>query len=242
MRNPRIHVAIPVRVGDEFALPDGSARHVAQVLRMRAGDPLTLFNGDGHDYPAELLEVSRRDARVRITACTPLSNESPLRITLLQGISKGERMDWVMQKSVEIGVHAIVPVICERTVVRIDDHRSDKKLAHWRAVVISACEQSGRARIPEVFEPLRFADAIRQFQGLMLDPRAQSAIRLPDESTPHTALLIGPEGGLSDQEVDAAGHAGWIGARLGPRVLRTETAALTAMAVLQAGWGDLGSQ
>ncbi|MCB1734533.1 MAG: 16S rRNA (uracil(1498)-N(3))-methyltransferase [Gammaproteobacteria bacterium] len=245
MRNPRIHVDQRLGVGDEFALPEGPARHVAQVLRMRVGDALTLFNGDGNDYGGELLDVTRRDARVRIDTCNVVEKESSLRITLLQGISKGERMDWVMQKSVELGVHAIVPVVTERTVVRIDDSRSDKKLAHWQGVVISACEQSGRAVIPEVREPIRFAEAIAQFKGAVLDPLASISLTAgrPEaaQSPLAASLLIGPEGGLSDVEIDQAKQAGWVGARLGPRVLRTETAALAALAVMQASWGDLAN-
>lgn len=236
MRTPRLYVESALTAA-ELDLPEGPARHIAQVLRMRVGDAVTLFNGDGRDYAAELIDVGKRAARVRIGAAIEVDNESPLHITLLQGVSKGERMDWVMQKSVELGVHAIVPVITERTVVRVDDARSERKRAHWQAVVVGACEQSGRARLPAVHVPLKFADAIANWRGIVLDPTASAPPSAPPDH--ETALLIGPEGGLSDAEIAAALAAGWQGARLGPRVLRTETAALAALTALQARWGDL---
>lgn len=222
-----------------FALPESAARHVSQVLRMRAGGVLTLFNGDGNDYPAELIDVARRAARVKVNACTPLANESPLRVTLLQGVSKGERMDWVMQKAVELGVHRIVPVITGRTVVRVDDTRQAKRLAHWRGVVVSACEQCGRATVPAVDAPIHLDSALESFRGFVLDPLAMTTLAASGRDVTETSLLIGPEGGLSDPEIAAAVQRGWRNVALGPRVLRTETAALAALAVLQAGAGDL---
>ena len=239
MRNPRIHVEAALASGGEFALPEVAARHVVQVLRMRVGAALTLFNGDGKDYPAELIAVGRRDATVRIGAPEPVDNESPLRITLLQGISKGERMDWAIQKAVELRVARIVPVITERTVVRVDEARQAKRLAHWRGVVIAACEQCGRATIPEVDEPLDMTEVLTRFDGLVLDPLADTTLLAAARGMTGTALLIGPEGGLSDAEIQAACDQGWQNVALGPRVLRTETAALAALAVLQAGAGDL---
>lgn len=240
MAQPRIHVDMPLPEGAELALPDAAARHVAQVLRMRADEPLTLFNGDGHDYSAQLLTSTRRAASVRVTGRLAVDNESPLRVTLLQSVSKGERMDWVMQKSVELGVHEIVPVITERTVVRIDATRMTRKVAHWRGVVVSACEQCGRALVPEVREPLTLDEALTTFSGLLLDPLAQRSLVDIEVGGDDIALLIGPEGGLSEAELAQAAERGWWGVSLGPRVLRTETAALAALTALQLRAGDLG--
>ncbi|HET6396529.1 MAG TPA: 16S rRNA (uracil(1498)-N(3))-methyltransferase, partial [Pseudoxanthomonas sp.] len=148
MRLTRCHVDLPLRPGAEFVLPERAASHLARVLRLREGDPCVLFNGDGHDYAARLTAVGKREVRAQVLAATAVENESPLRIVLLQGIARGEKMDLILQKATELGVAAIVPVHGERTEVRLDAERAEKRLAHWRSVVASACEQSGRARVP----------------------------------------------------------------------------------------------
>ena len=239
----RIHVAAPLVVGATLELPDDAARHIAQVLRMRAGEALTLFNGEGGEYAAEIVEAGRRDVRVSIDRFDPVDRESRLEVTLAQCVSKGDRMDYTIQKAVELGVSRIVPVLSERSVVKLDAERWDKKLEHWRGVAVSACEQSGRTRLPEV-------TAIQKLDAWLAMP-PDSALRLvlaPTESVSlrtleaaaKIALLIGPEGGLSDKEIAAARQAGCIGIGLGPRVLRTETAGVATLAALQVLWGDLG--
>ncbi|RBG28639.1 16S rRNA (uracil(1498)-N(3))-methyltransferase, partial [Xanthomonas oryzae pv. oryzae] len=148
MRLTRSHVALPLHCDQEVALPEESANHLLRVLRLRQGDACILFNGDGSDYHARITVAGKRDARALVERVEPLSNESPLRITLMQGIARGEKMDLILQKATELGVAAIVPVIAERTEVKLDAARTEKRVAHWRSVVVSACEQSGRARLP----------------------------------------------------------------------------------------------
>lgn len=239
----RIHVAVPLAVGAELGLPDDAARHVAQVLRMRVGEALTLFDGHGGEYAAVIVEAGRREVRVRIGDHHPVDRESRLDITLVQCVSKGDRMDYTIQKAVELGVTRIVPVLSERGVVKLDAERWDKKLEHWRGVAISACEQSGRTRLPPVAAVQKLdtwlatpaAGALR----LVLSPTGSASLRRLELST-EIALLVGPEGGLSDNEIAAARRAGCIGIGLGPRVLRTETAGVATLAALQLLWGDLG--
>lgn len=239
----RIHVPAVPAVGATLALADDAARHVAQVLRMRAGESLTLFDGVAGEAAATIVEAGRREVTVRIDRLDAVDRESALDITLVQCVSKGDRMDYTIQKAVELGVTRIVPVLSERSVVRLDAERWDKKLEHWRGVAVSACEQSGRTRLPEVA-------AVQKLDAWLATP-AGEALRLvlaPTESVSlktlapaaRLALLIGPEGGLSDAEVAAARRSGCIGIGLGPRVLRTETAGVAALAALQLLWGDLG--
>lgn len=238
----RFFADIPLASGVRVDLPASAFRHAVQVLRLREADPLTLFNGDGQDYLARLSNVTKRAAQAEILESIPRSNESKLSLTLVQGVSKGERMDWAIQKAVELGVARIAPVITERCNVKLDAERWDRKLDHWRGVVISACEQSGRARVPELdgVMPLRdWLNRPRRPLALVLDPTAERTLDSFVGEPPSAELLIGPEGGLSDQEVALAAQAGFDRLKLGPRVLRTETAALTAIAVLQARFGDL---
>ncbi|WP_267123122.1 16S rRNA (uracil(1498)-N(3))-methyltransferase, partial [Xanthomonas sacchari] len=181
MRLTRCHVELPLHAGAELSLPEDVANHLLRVLRLREGDPCVLFNGDGCDYPAELLQAGKRNASVRIGAAQPVDNESPLAITLLQGVARGEKMDLILQKATELGVAAIVPVWAERTEVKLDAARVDKRVAHWRSVVISACEQSGRARVPQLSAPLALADAARAAADspcrLILDPQGEHRLR-----------------------------------------------------------------
>ncbi|MDT0498037.1 16S rRNA (uracil(1498)-N(3))-methyltransferase [Algiphilus sp. W345] len=238
----RFFADIPLASGVRVDLPAPAFRHAVQVLRLREADPLTLFNGDGQDYLARLGKVTKRAAQAEILESIPRSNESRLSLTLVQGVSKGERMDWAIQKAVELGVARIAPVITERCNVKLDAERWDRKLDHWRGVVISACEQSGRARLPELdgVMPLRdWLSRPRRPLALVLDPTAERTLDSFVGEPPSAELLIGPEGGLSDKEVALAAQAGFDRLKLGPRVLRTETAALTAIAVLQARFGDL---
>ncbi|OOG54533.1 16S rRNA (uracil(1498)-N(3))-methyltransferase [Rhodanobacter sp. C03] len=243
MRTIRIHVDLPLAIGTEWPLPTQAGEHVARVLRLTVGDPLTLFNGDGSDYPATIRSVGKREVVVRVDDRQVLANESPLPLTLAQGVARGEKMDLIVQKATELGVVRIVPLLTERSEVKLDAARAEKRLAHWRAVASSACEQSGRARLPEITPalplPLWLAgltgeDALR----LALLPEATRSSRELRFTAAGGLLVVGPEGGLGERDINALTAAGFDGLRLGPRILRTETAGLAALAALQALHGD----
>lgn len=243
MRLTRSYVALPLAPGDEIPLPEDVAGHLVRVLRLQPGDACVLFNGDGHDYDARLVAAGKREARAEILAARPVKNESPLRISLLQGIARGEKMDWILQKATELGVARIVPVDSERSEVKLDAARAEKRLAHWREVVVSACEQSGRAVVPEVLppQPLGQGAALREGRGFLLDPVATQTLASLQGNPPGACMLaIGPEGGWSPRDHEQLQAAGYEGLRLGPRVLRTETAGIAAISALQALAGDLG--
>lgn len=243
MRITRCPVDLPLHPGQELDLPEDIANHLVRVMRLASGDGCILFNGDGHDYRAQLVEVGKRNARVRIEAAIAVANESPLRITLLQGIARGEKMDLILQKSTELGVAALVPVNSERSEVRLQGERASKRLAHWNSVVASACGQSGRAVIPPVSAPANLAQACTELPAdslrLCLDPRGQWRLdTLPTVGAGGIVVAIGPEGGWSPRDLQILAEAGFSGLQLGPRVLRTETAGLAALAALQARLGD----
>ena len=243
MRLTRSYVAVSLMPGTEIALPEDVAGHLVRVLRLQPGDACVLFNGDGHDYDARLLAAGKREARAEILAARTVENESPLRITLLQGIARGEKMDWILQKATELGVSRIVPVDSERSEVKLDAARAEKRLAHWREVVVSACEQSGRAVVPEVLAPRSLAQGAtqREGRGFVLDPVATQTLASLQGSLPGACTLaIGPEGGWSPRDHEQLLAAGYEGLRLGPRILRTETAGIAAISALQALAGDLG--
>ena len=240
MRLPRIYCDASLVVGEQVELAEGPSRHLVRVLRLRPGDRAVLFNGDGLDYPATLVEASPKRCLASIQASEDPGTESPLQIRLFQAIGRGERMDWAIQKSVELGVTAIQPLFSERTEVRLDEKRAAKRQAHWQQVAISACEQSGRAKVPSVEEPIAVKDlAPASALSLYLHPRAkQTPASLTGKTTEKIDLVIGPEGGLSDGEISHLEKLGYIGLRLGPRVLRTETAGPATIAALQALFGD----
>lgn len=243
MRITRCPVDLPLHPGQELDLPEDIANHLVRVMRLASGDACILFNGDGHDYHAQLIEVGKRNARVRIESATAVDNESPLSITLLQGIARGEKMDLILQKSTELGVAALVPVNSERSEVRLQGERASKRLAHWNNVVASACGQSGRALIPPVSAPANLAQACAELPAdslrLCLDPRGQWRLdTLPAVGAGGIVVAIGPEGGWSPRDLQVLSEAGFSGLQLGPRVLRTETAGLAALAALQAQLGD----
>jgi 16S rRNA (uracil1498-N3)-methyltransferase len=244
MRIPRIHVPQPLAPGRDIELPQQASEHIARVLRLDRGHPLRLFSGDGNEYSAEIVSLGKRSVSARVIAALPAADrESPLRITLGQGIARGEKMDLILQKATELGVVGIVPLVTVRTEVKLDADRAQRRMAHWRAVIASACEQSGRTRLPEIREPVRLADWAATLGNdtslrLTLDPHAAVA---PRDVSPdgRVTLAIGPEGGLSEQDLATLKHAGFSGLRLGPRILRTETAGLAAIAALQAIHGDM---
>ena len=241
MRLPRFYVALELAPGLECALPSAAARHAVQVLRLAHHAPIIVFNGDGHDYSAQLLVAPREPVRVAITSRSDSEPSAPLAIQLALGISKGERMDFALQKAVELGVTQITPLFTQRTQVQLDGARLTKRLEHWQGILIAACEQSGRRYLPTLTPAFAFTAWLEQADpngGLLLDPLAAHA--LPDLPAPPLAvtLLIGPEGGLDPREQAAALNRGFQGVRLGPRILRTETAPLAAIAAIQALWGD----
>ena len=244
VRIPRIYQPIPLCRGQMIELDAQATVHLTKVLRLRVGDALVVFNGEGGEYTANVSEVGRRSTMIEIGEFVDRSVESTLELVLLQGVSRGERMDYTVQKAVELGVSRIVPVMTARTMVNLKGDRQEKRRGHWQSVVNGACEQSGRNRVPVVAPVMKFADAIAAEDvaapglKLVLHHRAEANLNsLPAPKGPVT-LLIGPEGGLSAEEIAAAEAVGFLSLCLGPRVLRTETAALAAMSVLQWQWGD----
>lgn len=244
MRLTRCPIELPLSVGQTLPLPEEAANHLVRVMRLREGDGCVLFNGDGHDYSATLTSISKREALVHIDSALAVDNESPLAITLLQGIARGEKMDLILQKATELGVTAIIPVNAERTEVKLDAARAEKRIAHWRNVVGSACGQSGRARIPAISAPQSLTAAAaglpEQMLRLTLDPLGEHRLAsLPAAPANGVVIAIGPEGGWSPRDRQQLAEAGFQGLQLGPRILRTETAGLAAVAALQARLGDL---
>ncbi len=244
MRLTRVFVDAPLALGARVVLPESAGAHLVRVLRMREGEACVLFNGDGCDYDARLLSAGKRGVEAEVEAVRGVDNESPLRLVLLQGIARGEKMDLILQKATELGVAAIAPVFADRTEVRLDGERLDKRVAHWRSVVVAACEQSGRARIPDVLPPTGLTEAAAALDAdalkLTLDPLGEHRFdTLSPVGVSGIAIGIGPEGGWSEKDRAILRSAGFTGLRLGPRVLRTETAGLAAIAALQAKFGDL---
>jgi 16S rRNA (uracil1498-N3)-methyltransferase len=235
----RTYVDLPLAAGELIALPDRTCQYLGRVLRLAEGDAIRLFNGDGRDYPAKL-ERRGRQLCARVGQPGTLEPASPLDIELWLGISRGERMDLAIQKAVELGASVIRPLFTERCQVRLAGERRDRRLQHWRGVVISACEQSGRQRLPAIEAPQSLTEVLSKRHGtaLLLDPEAKASIT--ELATPENplALLIGPEGGLTADEREQARGVGFVGVRLGPRILRTETAPLAALAAVQTLWGD----
>ena len=244
MRTTRCHIDQPLAVGQTLSLPEEASTHLLRVLRLAPGDEVVLFNGDGHDYGARLLSAAKRGAEAEVLSRREVPNESPLRITLAQGIARGEKMDLVLQKATELGVAAFAPMVTERTEVKLDADRAGKRMAHWRGVLGAACGQSGRARVPALAEPVSintYAAGETADLRLVLDPQGRHSLRdLPLKPGQSLALAVGPEGGLSERDLATLRAAGFVGLRLGPRILRTETAGLAAIAALQSLHGDLG--
>jgi 16S rRNA (uracil1498-N3)-methyltransferase len=240
VRAPRVYVDVSLAAGAELPLPADAAAHLARVLRLGPGDPVTLFNGDGRDYAGRVLAADRQETRVLVEGAGEPEPDPPLRVHLAIGISRGERMDLVIQKAVELGVASVRPLFTERSVVRLDAERGQRRHAHWQGVLVAACEQCGRCRLPVLHPPVPLAGWLPRIEGsgLLLDPQAERSLRdLPVPAVDIT-LLVGPEGGLSPEERARAARSSFVGVRLGPRILRTETAPLAALAAMQALWGD----
>ena len=242
MRIIRIYYPFELSTDTYVTLTDDATNHVANVLRAKTGQAVVLFNGDGNEYSAQLSEVAKRRVSVRVDSKLSISIESPLSIHLGQGISRGDRMEWVIQKSVELGVTEITPLITERCGVRLSKERWSKKHEQWQKLAIAACEQCGRNVLPVLHSPSLFTDWVNLSTNqvrLTLHPRAEKAFRHVTMPPAGARLLIGPEGGFSEQEIYRTEQNGFQTIQLGPRVLRTETAAITAISALQAIHGDL---
>jgi 16S rRNA (uracil1498-N3)-methyltransferase len=242
-RIPRIFCPELPDEGAGVTLPDGASRHVVKVLRMGTGDALRLFDGRGREHDATIVEAAGRRARVTLLAAREPAAESPLKVSLLQAVGRGERMDLVVQKATELGVRSIVPVLSNRSMVKLEGERADRRRSHWESVAAGACEQCGRAFLPEIAAPCTLETALGQtpadWTRLTPDPAAEQPMAALDPPGIGLAVLIGPEGGLDDGERSLAEAAGFQPVRLGPRVLRTETAAIAGLALAQGLWGDL---
>ena len=258
MSNLRFYNPENLTIGATVRLSDNAAAHATRVLRLEISDCIVLFNGDGNDYTCAITSIKKNEVLVIVKTFVKITNESPLNITLLQGISSGDRMDYTIQKAVELGVTTIVPINTTRSVVKLSAERAEKRLAHWQGVVHAACEQSGRAFVPQVAQPCTLAQwlatAPSPFKGegwgegwgegkapptrLLLNPIGATRLADLPKPTGNIELLIGAEGGLSQNEIDAALSQGFQSVFLGARILRTETAALTAIAAMQTIWGD----
>jgi 16S rRNA (uracil1498-N3)-methyltransferase len=242
MKPPRVYHRAELRVGREAILDAGSSRHLTRVLRMRAGDPLALFDGSGGEYRGVIHAPERDRVRVHIESFDPIEREAPLGVGLAQVISAADLMDWTVQKAVELGARWIQPLAAERAKVRLDHERAERRVAHWQRVAVAACEQCGRNTIPPVAPVLELrawlARGIPCLHRIVLDPQASARLSQAGPLSGETVLLVGAESGLSDEELTLARAQGFAAVSLGPRVLRTETAGLAALAALQALWGD----
>ncbi len=244
MRVPRIYTAQDLPTGREILLPEQAGEHAVRVLRLERGHPLILINGDGREYDAELASLAKRAVTAVVKTSREVNRETWLRITLAQSIARGEKMDWILQKATELGVSHIVPLVTERTEVKLDDERAERRMAHWISVIESACEQCGRTSLPTLGPPQRIDKWLASMEGndvrCALIPEGEISLKDLPAIEEGIVVVVGPEGGLSDQDVAMLRHAQFIGLRLGPRILRTETAGVAALSALQAMFGDLG--
>jgi len=245
MSRHRVFVSDPLSPSDEYRLPDEQGHYLSRVLRLKPGDQVLLFDGSGYEYPAIVTEASGKKVFLQIGSAVGRDTDSPLKVRLIQGVSRGERMDFVVQKATELGVDRISPVLTEFSVVKLSAERAKRRLRHWQKIAQSACEQCGRNRIPVIDPPRSMPDFLRDSAAadcrLLLLPSASRPLHEIDPPAADIDLLIGPEGGFSAMEHEMLTHAGFEAVLLGPRVLRTETAALAALTLLQANWGDLGN-
>jgi 16S rRNA (uracil1498-N3)-methyltransferase len=240
MRVPRLHLDLPLAAGGEVVVPEERAHYVRDVLRLGSGDSLRVFCGDGREYHATVSRVGRRELVVAVVSAAEAQLDSPLAVHLGLALVRGERMDWAVQKATELGATSITPLSLARCTARLGEGRSDNRLRHWRQVAIAASEQCGRPRVPAVRLPMTLADWLAAHSGcagIVLHTGGQ--IRLGGDAPRELCLLVGPEGGLEEREVELAREAGFLVASLGPRVLRAETAPLAALAILQYLWGDV---
>lgn len=240
---PRFHCPIPLAIGAHVQLPDKVAHHIA-VLRLEVGEQVVLFNGEGGEYLAVLTEIGKKRVQAQVKTFSPREAELPYALTLAQALPEGTKMDWVLEKAVELGASAVVPLAAQRCVVRLSTERAARKCEHWQAIIAAASEQCGRNRLARLCEPAALEDWVRQqnlHTRILFSPRAEQS--LSDWARHHPpqalSLLVGPEGGLSPQEEQLALDHGMLPLSLGARVLRTETAGLAAIAALNGVWGEL---
>jgi 16S rRNA (uracil1498-N3)-methyltransferase len=244
MRLPRIHCDIRLGPGAQFSLAPEAAQHVGKALRLKAGDALTVFDGRGGEYEATIQRIEKDRVDVKLGAWRDVEAEAQVQVGLVQGLPEADKMDWIIQKSVELGVAWVQPVVCDRSVVRLAGERAERRAAHWRRVAVAACEQTGRNRVPEVRPTLAFLNWIAipsSATRWMLEP-GQTPLSSQARPDGPIELLIGPEGGLSDRERDLAVSQGCVAVGLGSRVLRTETASIAALAAIHALWGDFSAK
>ncbi len=242
MRISRFYTPMPMHVDDEIELDQQLSHYINTVLRLKQSDPIVLFNGDGNEYTADILNISKKQVVAIVNSQLSMRSESPLNIHLAQGVSKGDRMDFVLQKSVELGVSEITPVITERCAVKLSTERWQKKTEQWQKIIISACEQSGRNVLPILHQPIalnKWLGQTTEQQKVILTPGSSKYMSNLTRPVQGFRLLIGPEGGLSEQEIYTSEQTGFESVNLGPRILRTETAALASISILQALFGDL---
>ncbi len=243
MANLRFYTPSPLALGASVQLSESAAAHATRALRLNVGDDVILFNGDCFNYSCTLTDIKKNSVTAMVNSAAEVHNESPLNITLIQAISSGDRMDFTIQKAVELGVKNIQPISSKRSVVKLSAERAEKRTEHWQNIAISACEQSGRAYVPKVLAPTSLEQWLSKNPSatntrILLNPIG--AIKLTEITKPsgEIQLLIGAEGGLSQEEIDLASSHHFQSIVLGPRILRTETAALTAIAAMQLAWGD----
>lgn len=242
MTQSRIYTSQSLVVSQKVELEKAASHHLLRVLRMRKGQSIVLFNGDGRELIGSIISTDEGKVVVDLLQEQLPEVESPIHIHLAQGVSRGERMDFVMQKAVELGVSEITPIITERCNVKLDAKRWQKKCQHWLGVIISACEQSGRCCIPKLHEPIKYHEFLQNEHSalkLICDPHDADGLKIKRDHISSCCLLIGPEGGFTELEVSSAHSNGFDSIKLGPRILRTETAAMVALAVVQSQIGDL---
>jgi 16S rRNA (uracil1498-N3)-methyltransferase len=244
MRITRLYHPHPLSCGDTVSLESDSSNHLVKVLRIPSGSPVILFNGDGYDYHCTTLDRDHRHTGISVDSRSEKDTESPLDITLFQGLSKHDRMETSIQKCVELGIRRIVPVLFARSNVRLDQNKRDKKIQHWTRVAISACEQSGRSRVPQlddVIQPEDFTDRLDDIPvRIVLDPEADRTLKDIDIQSGKLCYVIGPEGGLSQDEFELLEQLQFQRIRFGSRILRTETAGPAVLSAMQVLWGDCG--
>ena len=235
-----------LEINQNIYLDDLAAHHALQVMRVKVKDQFIVFNGDGFNYKVEVISVQKKKLKINIISKDENYSESQTKITLIQSLSTNEKMDWIIQKATELGVNKIVPIYSTRSIIKLDSTRADKKLIHWQQVLISACEQSGRSRIPQIYKPTNFIQALENPElnektlKLILAPNGQASLEsLGPLNNKEIILLIGPEGGFSEEELKLANDYKFTSLKLGPRTLRTETAPLSILSIIQFKYGDL---
>lgn len=239
----RIFQAIPLSVGSVIQLDESASHHLARVLRASVNDAVIVFNGQGGEYAGVITRIDKKSVTIAIEKHATREAESPIDIWLAQGISRGEKMDYTIQKAVELGVKKIIPLFTERCNVKLDNERSEKRLLHWQSIIVSACEQSGRNHIPDILQPQSldaWLETVKADYCFVLSPHTGQKLKtlsVPEQAS--VVLLIGPEGGLSEREIERARLRNFLALNLGPRILRTETAAVAAITSLQCCFGDM---